>query len=144
MDTRVNVFFTPNGNPYMFGRLVDPDDIAQTTAPCPAQWGLELGRMGSTPKDEVAAMAHALAIQAVATWRGRQIEGRRLITAPRLDLMRCESDMMRFVCTHSELASEEPKYSIIDVPRTADSWCSSCPQWLRAWQAPPAGPRCAL
>ena len=42
----------------------------------------------------------------------RQIEGRRLITAPKLDLMRCESDMMRFVCTHSELASEEPKYSV--------------------------------
>ena len=28
MDTRVNVVFTPNGNPYMFGRLVDPDDVA--------------------------------------------------------------------------------------------------------------------
>ena len=28
MDTHVNVVFTPNGNPYMFGRLVDPDDIA--------------------------------------------------------------------------------------------------------------------
>ena len=47
MDTHVNVVFTPNGNPYMFGRLVDPDDIAHYG---PVSRTMELGRMGSTPR----------------------------------------------------------------------------------------------
>jgi hypothetical protein len=67
MDTHVNVVFTPNGNPYTFGRLVDPDDIAHygpvSHAMKPSREGEELEYAG----DEVAGMAYALAIQAVST-----------------------------------------------------------------------------
>ena len=66
MDTHVNVVFTPNGNPYMFGRLVDPDDIAHY-GPVSRTMGTGVGEKGEYAEDEVAAMAHALAIQAVST-----------------------------------------------------------------------------
>ena len=49
MDTHVNVVFTPNGNPYMFGRLVDPDDIAHY-GPVSRTMGTGSGRTGSTPR----------------------------------------------------------------------------------------------
>ena len=67
MDTHVNVVFTPNGNPYMFGRLVDPDDIAHYGPVSHAIGTERSGRRGEYAEDEVAAMAHALAIQAVST-----------------------------------------------------------------------------
>ena len=66
MDTHVNVVFTPNGNPYTFGRLVDPDDIAHY-GPVSHAMGTGVGEKGEYAEDEVAAMAHALAIQAVST-----------------------------------------------------------------------------
>jgi hypothetical protein len=66
MDTHVNVVFTPNGNPYTFGRLVDPDDIAHYG---PVSHAMESrgGDEGDYAEHEVAAMAHALAIKAVST-----------------------------------------------------------------------------
>jgi hypothetical protein len=65
-DTRVNVVFKPNGNPYTFGRLVDPDDIAHYG---PVSHAMDtysrVGAEGEYAGHEVAAMAHALAIEAV-------------------------------------------------------------------------------
>ena len=66
MDTHVNVVFKPNGYPYTFGRLVDPDDIAHY-GPVSRTMGTGVGEKGEYAEDEVAAMAHALAIQAVST-----------------------------------------------------------------------------
>ena len=67
-DTHVNVVFKPNGNLYTFGRLVDPDDIAQYG---PVSHGTETntraGEDGEYAGDAVAAMAHVLAIKAVST-----------------------------------------------------------------------------
>lgn len=66
MDTHVNVVFTPNGNPYAFGRLVDPDDIAHY-GPVSRTMGTGVWEKEEYAEDEVAAMAHALAIKAVST-----------------------------------------------------------------------------
>ena len=60
MDTHVNVVFTPNGNPYMFGRLVDPDDIAHY-GPVSRTMGTGVGEKGSTPRVTRQALVSPLA-----------------------------------------------------------------------------------
>ncbi len=66
-DTHVNVIFKPSGRPYTFGRLIDPEDLAQYG---PLSRGPETsGEAGNAgyPKDEVVRMAHTLAVKAVTT-----------------------------------------------------------------------------
>jgi hypothetical protein len=67
-DTHVIVTFNPSGRPYTFGRLVDPEDIAQygPLSRGPETSG-EAGNNAGYPEDEVVRMAHTLAVKAVTT-----------------------------------------------------------------------------
>ena len=67
-EAHVNVTFKPNGRLYRFGRLADPEDIVRFG---PLSRGIETN--GGTDanveysEDEVARMAHTLAVKAVTT-----------------------------------------------------------------------------
>jgi hypothetical protein len=67
-DTHVNIIFKPSGRPYTFSRLADPEDIARYG---PLARRLEThggtAHTGEYPEDEVARMAHTLAVKAVTT-----------------------------------------------------------------------------
>jgi hypothetical protein len=64
-DARVNVIFRPSGRLYTFGRLVDPEDIAHFGPLCRAlETNGQTGDTGAYSGDEVAQMAHTLAVQA--------------------------------------------------------------------------------
>ena len=67
-EAHVNVTFKPNGRLYRFGRLADPEDIVRFG---PLSRGIETN--GGTDanveysEEEVARMAHTLAVKAVTT-----------------------------------------------------------------------------
>jgi hypothetical protein len=67
-DANVNVIFKPSGRFYTFGRLADPEDIARYG---PLSRGLEthggIDATGDYFEEEVARMAHTLAVKAVTT-----------------------------------------------------------------------------
>jgi hypothetical protein len=67
-EAHVNLTFKPNGRPYCFGRLADPEDIVRFG---PLSRGLEThvgtDANGEYSEEEVARMAHTLAVKAVTT-----------------------------------------------------------------------------
>jgi hypothetical protein len=68
-ETHVSVVFKPSDSHYSFGRLADPDDIARY-GPLSRSPGVRHGATGDTgdyPPDEVAALAHTLAVKAITT-----------------------------------------------------------------------------
>jgi hypothetical protein len=68
-EAYVSVIFKPSNSHYNFGRLADPEDIARygplSRSPNVRQG--ETGDTGTYPSDEVARMAHTLAVKAVTT-----------------------------------------------------------------------------
>jgi hypothetical protein len=68
-ENRASVVFKPKDRQYIFGRLEDPEDIAQFGSLSrvldePSQ---STGETGEYSEDEVARMAHTLAVKAVTT-----------------------------------------------------------------------------
>jgi hypothetical protein len=67
-EAHVNVTFNPNGRLYRFGRLADPEDIVRFG---PLSRSLETEAEtddnGEYSEEEVARMAHTLAVKAVTT-----------------------------------------------------------------------------
>jgi hypothetical protein len=68
-EAYVSVIFKPSDSHYNFGRLADPEDIARF-GPLSRSPNVTEGKTGDTgayPSDEVAHMAHTLAVKAVTT-----------------------------------------------------------------------------
>ena len=68
-DNSVSVIFKPSNSEYNFGRLADPSDIARY-GPLSQSPNVRHGNTGDTgdyPPEEVAQMAHSLAVQAITT-----------------------------------------------------------------------------
>jgi hypothetical protein len=68
-EARVSVIFKPEERHYTFGRLEDPEDIAQfgPLSRVLDEPSRSTGETGEYSEDEVARMAHTLAIKAVTT-----------------------------------------------------------------------------
>jgi hypothetical protein len=65
----VRVTFKPSNTEYDFGRLADPQDIARygpLSQPPNVRYG-NTGDTGDYPPEEVAQMAHSLAVKAITT-----------------------------------------------------------------------------
>jgi hypothetical protein len=68
-ENYVNVIFKPTDSDYNFGRLADPEDIARH-GPLSRSPNVRHGNTGDTgdyPAEEVAQMAHSLAVKAITT-----------------------------------------------------------------------------
>ena len=68
-EAYVSVIFKPSDSHFSFGRLTDPEDIARY-GPLSQSPNVRDGKTGDTgiyPSDEVARMAHTLAVKAVTT-----------------------------------------------------------------------------
>jgi hypothetical protein len=68
-ESHVSVLFKPSDSHYSFGRLADPEDIARY-GPLLQSPNVRHGNTGDTgdyPPDEVAQMAHSLAVKAITT-----------------------------------------------------------------------------
>jgi hypothetical protein len=68
-ESSVSVIFKPNNSDYNFGRLADPEDIARY-GPLSQSPNVRHGTTGDTgdyPPEEVAQMAHSLAVKAITT-----------------------------------------------------------------------------
>jgi hypothetical protein len=68
-ESSVSVIFKPSNSEYNFGRLTDPEDIARSgplSQPPSVRHG-NTGDTGDYPPDEVAQMAHSLAVKAITT-----------------------------------------------------------------------------
>jgi hypothetical protein len=66
---RLNVLFKPSDSHYSFGRLADPEDIARhgPLLQSPNVRDGNIGDTGDYPPEEVAQMAHSLAVKAITT-----------------------------------------------------------------------------
>jgi hypothetical protein len=62
----VSVTFKPSNSDYNFGRLADPGDIARY-GPLSQSPNVRHGNTGDYPPEEVAQMAHSLAVKAITT-----------------------------------------------------------------------------
>ena len=62
-ESHVSVIFKPSNSDYYFGRLVDPEDIARF-GPLSSP-NLRYRDTGDYPSEEVAQMAHSLAVKAI-------------------------------------------------------------------------------
>jgi hypothetical protein len=68
-ESSVSVTFKPSNSEYNFGRLADPEDIARY-GPLSQPPNVSHGNTGDTgdyPPEEVAQMAHSLAVKAITT-----------------------------------------------------------------------------
>jgi hypothetical protein len=65
-ESSVSVIFKPSDSHYSFGRLADPEDIARY-GPLSQSPNVRTGDTGDYPSDEVAQMAHSLAVKAITT-----------------------------------------------------------------------------
>jgi len=68
-ESHVSVLFKPSDSHYCFGRLADPEDIARY-GPLSQSPNVRHGNTGDTgdyPPEEVARMAHSLAVKAITT-----------------------------------------------------------------------------
>ena len=68
-ESSVSVTFKPSNSDYNFGRLADPGDIARY-GPLSQSPNVRHGNTGDTgdyPPEEVARMAHSLAVKAITT-----------------------------------------------------------------------------
>jgi len=68
-ESNVSVIFKPSDSYYGFGRLADPADIARH-GPLPRSPNARHAKTGDTgdyPSEEVAQMAHSLAVKAITT-----------------------------------------------------------------------------
>jgi hypothetical protein len=68
-ESSVRVIFEPSNSEYNFGRLADPEDIARY-GPLSRSPNVRHGNTGDTgpyPPEEVAQMAHSLAVKAITT-----------------------------------------------------------------------------
>jgi hypothetical protein len=68
-ENSVSVMFKPSNSEYNFGRLADPADIARY-GPLSQSPNVRHGNTGDTgdyPPEEVAQMAHSLAVKAITT-----------------------------------------------------------------------------
>jgi hypothetical protein len=68
-ESHVSVLFKPSDSHYGFGRLADPEDIARY-GPLLQSPNVRHGNTGDTgdyPPEEVAQMAHSLAVKAITT-----------------------------------------------------------------------------
>jgi hypothetical protein len=68
-ESHVSVLFKPSDSHYSFGRLADPEDIARygPLLQSPNVRHGNTGGHGDYPPDEVAQMAHSLAVKAITT-----------------------------------------------------------------------------
>jgi hypothetical protein len=68
-ESHVSVIFKPSDSHYSFGRLADPDDIARhgPLSRSPNARHAMTGDTGEYPSEEVARMAHSLAVKAIIT-----------------------------------------------------------------------------
>ena len=68
-EGHVSVIFKPSDSRYSFGRLADPEDIARhgPLSRSPNARHAATGDTGDYPPDEVAEMAHSLAVKAITT-----------------------------------------------------------------------------
>jgi hypothetical protein len=65
-ESHVSVIFKPSNSDYYFGRLVDPEDIARFgPLSSPNVRHGDTGDTGDYPSEEVAQMAHSLAVKAI-------------------------------------------------------------------------------
>ena len=67
--SNVTVIFKPSDSYYSFGRLADPEDIARygPLSQSPNVRHAKTGDTGDYPSEEVAQMAHSLAVKAITT-----------------------------------------------------------------------------
>ena len=68
-ESHVSVIFKPSESYYNFGRLADPEDIARH-GPLSQSPNVRHAKTGDTdfyPPEEVAQMAHSLAVKAITT-----------------------------------------------------------------------------
>jgi hypothetical protein len=68
-ESSVSVIFKPTNSDYTFGRLADPEEIARY-GPLSQSPNVRHGNTGDSrdyPPEEVAQMAHSLAIKAITT-----------------------------------------------------------------------------
>jgi hypothetical protein len=68
-ESSVSVIFKPSNSDYNFDRLTDPEDIARY-GPLSQSPNVRHGNTGDTgdyPPEEVAQMAHSLAVKAITT-----------------------------------------------------------------------------
>jgi hypothetical protein len=65
----VSVIFQPSDSHYSFGRLADPEDIARhgPLSTSPNARHAKIGDTGDYPSEEVAQMAHPLAVKGITT-----------------------------------------------------------------------------
>jgi hypothetical protein len=67
-ESHVSVLFKPSDSHYSFGRLADPEDIARFgPLSSPNVRHGNTGDTGDYPPDEVAQIAHSLAVKAITT-----------------------------------------------------------------------------
>ena len=68
-ESHVSVVFKPSDSYYSFGRLADPEDIARhgPLSRSPNARHTKTGDTGDYPSEEVAQMAHTLAVKAITT-----------------------------------------------------------------------------
>ena len=67
-ESHVSVLFKPSDSHYSFGRLADPEDIARFgPLSSPNVRHGNTGDTGDYPPEEVAQMAHSLAVKAITT-----------------------------------------------------------------------------
>jgi hypothetical protein len=66
-EAYVSVIFKPTGSHYNFDRLADPEDIARYGPLSRSSLHGKTGDTGEYPKNEVAQMAHTLAVKAITT-----------------------------------------------------------------------------
>jgi hypothetical protein len=68
-ESNVSVIFKPSDSYYSFGRLADPEDIARygPLSQSPNVRHAKTGDTGDYPSEEVAQMAHSLAVKAITT-----------------------------------------------------------------------------
>src|SRR5262245_2009457 len=68
-ESHVSVIFQPSDSHYSFGRLADPEDIARhgPLSISPNARHAKTGDTGDYPSEEVAQMAHSLAVKAITT-----------------------------------------------------------------------------
>jgi hypothetical protein len=68
-ESRVSVTFKPSDSHFSFGRLVDAEDIARhgPLSQSPNVRHAKTGDIGDYPSEEVAQMAHSLAVKAITT-----------------------------------------------------------------------------
>jgi hypothetical protein len=68
-ESNVSVIFKPSDSHYSFGRLADPEDIARhgPLSTSPNARHAKTGDTGDYPPEEVAQMAHSLAVKAITT-----------------------------------------------------------------------------